>query len=337
MGFGSSLASIGARMRWKVTVMDLRLPLKLATAAGFSFVVRCTVLDTFPPLHDAAMAGAAGADGSPGVEPCDGAAANACQGCGVLIGVPGASCQICGKYVCGVDNASVSCQEPVPNDPKHCGTCNHDCTALPHVAASSASITCSASKCIVPPSACEPGFAHCSANPDDGCEADLRQPQHCQSCSAVCLPTQTCTVASCLLADEQPCTVASDCANGVCVVGCGVDADGDGFGDKTGGTFAFCTRPPTGYAPNRLDCCDRDPDANPDQTAYSEKQTTCGGYDWNCNGIEEPEFLNRSSCPPPMDGWQSAIAPCGMFGDWVHITMLDCSAAQLAQQLQLCR
>ena len=70
-------------------------------------------------------------------------------------------------------------------DAKNCGTCGHDCTRLPHV--SGTGVTCTSSgRCVVPPSACAPGFAHCSANPDDGCEADLSQPAHCGTCSTTC-------------------------------------------------------------------------------------------------------------------------------------------------------
>ena len=69
-------------------------------------------------------------------------------------------------------------------DAKNCGTCGHDCTRLPHV--SGAGVTCLSGRCVVPPSACAPGFAHCSANPDDGCEADLSQPAHCGTCATTC-------------------------------------------------------------------------------------------------------------------------------------------------------
>jgi len=37
---------------------------------------------------------------------------NACEGCGVLSGTPGASCGSCGTYACSADKTSVSCSEP---------------------------------------------------------------------------------------------------------------------------------------------------------------------------------------------------------------------------------
>jgi hypothetical protein len=72
----------------------------------------------------------------------------------------------------------------VAQDAKNCGTCGHDCTRLPHV--SGAGVTCNGGRCVVPATACAPGFAHCTSNPDDGCEADLSGGAHCGSCSTVC-------------------------------------------------------------------------------------------------------------------------------------------------------
>jgi hypothetical protein len=39
---------------------------------------------------------------------------------------------------------------------------------------------------VVPPGSCAPGWAHCSANPDDGCEVDISKPANCGSCTTVC-------------------------------------------------------------------------------------------------------------------------------------------------------
>jgi hypothetical protein len=74
------------------------------------------------------------------------------------------------------------------DSPTACGACGHDCTQLPHV--SGAGITCNAGACTIPASACAAGFAHCSSQPDDGCEADLSQPAHCGSCSTTCTATK---------------------------------------------------------------------------------------------------------------------------------------------------
>jgi hypothetical protein len=69
-------------------------------------------------------------------------------------------------------------------DTRHCGTCAHDCTNLPHV---SGAVTCrSGGVCSFVGSSCAPGFADCNTMPDDGCEADLSQAGHCGTCSTMC-------------------------------------------------------------------------------------------------------------------------------------------------------
>ena len=83
------------------------------------------------------------------------------------------------------------------DDPKTCGACGHDCTGLAHVAAA-AGVTCSAGACAVPASACATGFAHCSSNADDGCEADLGKPEHCGGCATSCSgATSVCSGGAC--------------------------------------------------------------------------------------------------------------------------------------------
>jgi hypothetical protein len=61
-----------------------------------------------------------------------------------------------------------------------CGACGHDCNALPNVA----SATCAAGQCQA--TMCMLGYAHCTSNPDDGCETDLAQPGNCGGCANAC-------------------------------------------------------------------------------------------------------------------------------------------------------
>ncbi|MDP3213914.1 MAG: hypothetical protein Q8S73_07410, partial [Deltaproteobacteria bacterium] len=86
-----------------------------------------------------------------------------------------ASCE--GGVVCG--GACVDLQR----DPRHCGGCDTDCTALPHVAADG--VSCVAGRCVVA-GACEPGWLHCSDDPTAGCEAAAGDPDHCGSCAMSC-------------------------------------------------------------------------------------------------------------------------------------------------------
>jgi hypothetical protein len=86
----------------------------------------------------------------------------------------------------------------VPSDEHNCGTCGHDCTNLPHV---TGAVTCAAGgTCSFTASSCAPGWAHCSANPDDGCETDITQPSQCGGCGSahVCAGGDVCTNGTCV-------------------------------------------------------------------------------------------------------------------------------------------
>ncbi len=70
------------------------------------------------------------------------------------------------------------------SDPRHCGSCSHDCTALPHV---SGPVTCGASgQCAFALSSCAPGWTHCSTNPDQGCETSISTTSNCGACGNGC-------------------------------------------------------------------------------------------------------------------------------------------------------
>ncbi|HTB73416.1 MAG TPA: hypothetical protein VK762_09245 [Polyangiaceae bacterium] len=71
----------------------------------------------------------------------------------------------------------------VPNDPRNCGTCGHDCTNLKNV---SGTVTCVSGVCTFDPSACSAGFGHCTTNPDNGCETSIGTASDCGACSNAC-------------------------------------------------------------------------------------------------------------------------------------------------------
>lgn len=75
------------------------------------------------------------------------------------------------------------CGAMVASDPRNCGACGHDCTKLPHVQA--ALVHCTSGVCDLS-NACRPGWDHCTANPNDGCETDLSSPSHCGGCAIQC-------------------------------------------------------------------------------------------------------------------------------------------------------
>jgi len=231
---------------------------------------------------------------------------NACGGCAMLTSQPGASCGPCndGMFVCNGPDAVV-CMGARSTNP--CGGCT-TLSAMPGtVCGCRGTVVC------------------------NGQEAT-------QCTTATCLATQTCTTSGCLLNDEQPCTQPSACASGSCLMGLGADADNDGFGDKSGSGYAFCTRAPAGYVTNRLDCCDRDGDVRPTQTIFRWQQSSCGGFDWNCDGVEELQYPDRFTCDPVVDGWSSTVAACSIVGDWVHVAMgAPTCGISLASMQQQCR
>ncbi len=85
----------------------------------------------------------------------------------------------CNETVCGTN--CVNTQTSALN----CGTCGNDCAMLPHVGTATG-ITCSSGMCSIPASSCQMGYAHCTSNPQDGCETSLASAQSCGTCSTVC-------------------------------------------------------------------------------------------------------------------------------------------------------
>src|SRR5262249_10269282 len=93
-------------------------------------------------------------------------------------------------------NGACGCGD-VSSDPKNCGACGHDCTAVPRID-TPGDVKCSASKCVIAGSACAAGYADCNGDPADGCETDLSKPEHCGSCTTTCAAgTPLCTPNGC--------------------------------------------------------------------------------------------------------------------------------------------
>jgi hypothetical protein len=137
---------------------------------------------------------------------------------------------------------------------------------------------------------------------------------------------------SCLKSDFQPCERDSECAKNKCTLSFR-DADGDGYG--AAGTTFCGSSPPPGYVTNNTDCCDTDASANPGQTGYfTTARKGCGGWDYNCSGVEEQEFtatfninwtsLTACGAGPAGGAWSAVTTPpaCGTSGLWMLPT--DC-------------
>ncbi len=96
----------------------------------------------------------------------------------------------------------------------NCGTCGHDCANLPHV---SGSVTCGTGG-VCTFTNCEPGWAHCTSNPDDGCETSTAASPNCGGCGVTCSGgTPVCNGTSCVsgCSGSTPtyCTSTSTCVN----------------------------------------------------------------------------------------------------------------------------
>jgi hypothetical protein len=157
-------------------------------------------------------------------------------------------------------------------------------------------------------------------------------------CSASCKTPNYCAGNSCNNNDKAPgstCVVGCECTSGTCVP-MYTDGDADGFG--VGAAVNRCSASggaaPTGYSLVATDCCDSDQNAFPGQTSYfSTPRTTCGGYDYNCNGSENLQYTSgfagcthSSSCGTPAYGYECVTS--GFSPGWatmvsIHIWTTD--------------
>jgi hypothetical protein len=118
------------------------------------------------------------------------------------------------------------------SDARNCGACGNDCTALPGV--DSSAVRCVAGSCDVS-SACVAGRAHCTANPNDGCETDLTTVANCGACDRACTSAANGTV-SC---DTGTCSIACDPGYHLCGAVCASDTDPA----MCGGSCTACLAP----------------------------------------------------------------------------------------------
>jgi len=194
--------------------------------------------------------------------------------------------------------------------------CPVDCNHLPNVLPG-LNVPCVAGRCALPFGACVDGFAHCTANPNDGCESDLSRPQTCGSCFNVCsgfypVCTNQGGVRACgpncappypdscgftcvdLATDFYNCgtcgtycylpNAETTCQRGACVV------------TQCSSGFADCTPDPgceteLGTADNCSRCGDR-------ACSLAHTLLTCGGADNCATAVCEPGFANCDATSP---------------------------------------
>jgi hypothetical protein len=114
--------------------------------------------------------------------------------------------------------------------------------------------------------------------------------------------------------------------------GSACDEDGDGYlavGSACGGN----------------DCCDQDAHVHPGETSYFAQPGACGGYDYNCDDQETPEYgatsCQWSSFSCSGDGFAAPVPGCGVFGTFTSCSIpwydvFSCTGSN-DQQAQACR
>jgi hypothetical protein len=214
-------------------------------------------------------------------------------------------------------------EEAPPDGPVPCAVyCNH----LPHVLPGT-SVGCDANGvCELPnPVPCEDGFAHCSTNPNDGCETDLLSQNTCGSCDAVCTASDGYPVCTRLHGIYYCSPVCAAPTPDACEVTC-VDLQTDlgncgSCGNSCLGTHAVmaCTQGQCAFVQ-----CD-----TPD-FAHCPGDTTCEtplGTDANCEGCGDKAcaLANTVLTCPSANACTSAICAPG-YGNCDSSTP-DCEAS----------
>ena len=213
------------------------------------------------------------------------------------------------------------------------GVCSGSCTPATSGCSGSQPQTCSASGTWVDNGAACGACYVCSSG---GCS-----PSSGGGCNDgnACTQTDTCTNGVCIGSNPVVCTASDAChVAGACNTSTGVcsvqplapdancqsgqtciqwypDCDQDGYGNPSGPAVNSCSSPtgapacPAGftgvYVASNTDCCDRDMNAHPTQTAYFTTPDACGSttqtaapYDYNCNGTDEQQSDGPTDCIP---------------------------------------
>ncbi|MCB9611743.1 MAG: putative metal-binding motif-containing protein [Sandaracinus sp.] len=208
----------------------------------------------------------------------------------------------------------------------------------------------------------EPTFVDSNCNPsDEGSQTCWRDADDDGYAALSASTITACTVTSRNDATHLGCPMgytgrnpssdaAADCADGDAtrrqIVRCYRDVDRDGYRASTSTATAQCVTAGQGYGncptgwtarTSPVDCCDSDNRARPGQTTYySTARTTCGGYDFDCNGGESRRYTTNwgsqlcagttlASCEGDVTaGWESASDPtCGTSAAWVDCAFVD--------------
>ena len=270
-------------------------------------------------------------DCDPGYADCDHRADTGCEAnlndpetCGSCVNSCPAMTPFCegsvsSGFTC-VDNCTTgvlcgsSCVDTATS-PQNCSMCGHACPSGAH-----SQPRCSASTCSL---ACDIGFEDCNMNPMDGCEQNVRLPDHCGTCTNVCnLPhvdTYSCDTGSCGIA--QCATGFADC-NGVPSDGCETSIADDE--SNCGMCNRMCPTTPAHAASIciagmcQLECNPGFQDCGPASGCETplSSPTNCGACGNACTGTD-------TVCAAGSSGSYSCEAVC-MGGATVHLCSMSC-------------
>jgi hypothetical protein len=141
-------------------------------------------------------------------------------------GQPGCNTGHCiiGKCNTGFDDCDKQpengCEVATGTDPQNCGMCGMACKPFANGIPMCANSVCSAS--------CAPGYAHCSQNPNDGCEVDTTgDTSNCGACGKTCTAPANATTACDLGKCSFRCKPGFADCNGDAKDGCEVTVTGD--------------------------------------------------------------------------------------------------------------
>lgn len=91
------------------------------------------------------------------------------------------------------------------------------------------------------------------------------------------------------------------------------------------------------------DCNDNNASVHPEQTKFFSTPYQ-GGYDYNCDGKEQPQFDTQAQCTFNLnscsgDGWSGVPPACGQIGSYVHCERIGSSdkcREEITMKIQAC-